>query len=50
MIALIIFDLDGVLLDAKKIHYDSLNESLPDQYKIKWSDHIQIYDCLKTND
>ena len=50
MITLIIFDLDGVLLDAKKIHYDSLNESLPDQYKIKWSDHIQIYDGLKTKE
>ena len=48
MIRLIIFDLDGVLLDAKKIHYDALNESLPNKYKIKWSEHIQIYDGLKT--
>jgi beta-phosphoglucomutase-like phosphatase (HAD superfamily) len=25
---LILFDLDGVLVDAKKIHFDSLNKAL----------------------
>ena len=25
---LFIFDLDGVLVDSKKIHYDALNEAL----------------------
>ena len=36
-IKLIIFDLDGVLVDAKKIHYDTLNialESVDPKYKI----------------
>ena len=28
MIKLIIFDLDGVLVDAKEIHYESLNKAL----------------------
>ena len=28
MIKLIIFDLDGVLVDAKKIHFESLNKAL----------------------
>jgi HAD superfamily hydrolase (TIGR01509 family) len=52
MIKTIIFDLDGVLVDAKKIHYDSLNKSLIDegtQYVIEWNEHLSIYDGLKTN-
>ena len=28
MIKLIIFDLDGVLVDIKKIHFESLNQAL----------------------
>ena len=28
MIKLIIFDLDGVLFDGKKLHFDALNEAL----------------------
>lgn len=48
MIKLIIFDLDGVLVDAKQIHYEALNDALGDQYKISWSEHIQKYDGLKT--
>lgn len=50
MIKLIIFDLDGVLVDAKNIHYETLNESLPEQYKISWDEHLQIYDGLKTRE
>jgi HAD superfamily hydrolase (TIGR01509 family) len=52
MIKTIIFDLDGVLVDAKKIHYDCLNKSLKEvgiQYVINWDEHISIYDGLKTN-
>lgn len=49
MIKLIIFDLDGVLVDAKKIHYDALNYALEDEYKITWEEHLKIYDGLKTN-
>ncbi len=47
---LIIFDLDGVLIDAKEIHYDALNESLKayDQKTISKSKHLSIFDGLKT--
>ena len=31
---LIIFDLDGVLVEAKNIHYDALNEALGKKYEI----------------
>jgi HAD superfamily hydrolase (TIGR01509 family) len=47
-IKLIVFDLDGVLLDAKEIHYESLNDALPKKYKISWKEHINIYDGLNT--
>jgi HAD superfamily hydrolase (TIGR01509 family) len=49
MVKLIIFDLDGVLVDTKEIHYDSLNESLGENYKINWNEHLSKYDGLKTN-
>ncbi|MFZ9377026.1 MAG: HAD-IA family hydrolase, partial [Candidatus Fonsibacter ubiquis] len=52
MIKLIIFDLDGVLVDAKKIHYDTLNKSLrsiDSKYEISIAEHLSIYDGLKTN-
>lgn len=49
MIKLIIFDLDGVLVDAKNIHFDALNESLGPDYAIEWGDHLSKYDGLKTN-
>ena len=48
MIKLIIFDLDGVLVDAKKIHFESLNKALG-EYSISWEEHLAIYDGLKTN-
>jgi len=53
MIKTIIFDLDGVLLDAKEIHYESLNESLKnigEEYVIEWNEHLSLYDGLKTNE
>ena len=34
MIKLIIFDLDGVLLDAKNIHFKALNLALVKDYEI----------------
>jgi HAD superfamily hydrolase (TIGR01509 family) len=52
MIKLIIFDLDGVLVEAKKIHFDALNKALQsvgDQYTISWAEHLSKYDGLKTN-
>jgi HAD superfamily hydrolase (TIGR01509 family) len=45
----VFFDLDGVLVEAKLIHYDALNEALPEGYEISWKDHLSIYDGLKTN-
>ena len=48
-IKLIIFDLDGVLVDAKGIHYNALNNILGDEYKISWEEHLSTYDGLKTN-
>ena len=50
MIKLICFDLDGVLIEAKKIHFDSLNDALPNNCKITWEEHLAKYDGLKTND
>lgn len=52
MIRYIIFDLDGVLVDAKKIHYEALNRSLSSvgfEYEISWEEHINRYDGLKTS-
>jgi HAD superfamily hydrolase (TIGR01509 family) len=46
---LIIFDLDGVLVEAKTIHFEALNKALGDEYAIDWTEHLSIYDGLKTN-
>jgi len=50
---LVIFDLDGVLVDAKEIHYDALNNALENinpKYVISWEDHLKNYDGMKTYD
>jgi HAD superfamily hydrolase (TIGR01509 family) len=47
IIKLIIFDLDGVLVEAKGIHFDALNRALG-KYAIDWNEHLSIYDGLKT--
>jgi HAD superfamily hydrolase (TIGR01509 family) len=47
-IKLIIFDLDGVLVEAKNIHFEALNMALK-EYAISWDEHLSIYDGLKTN-
>jgi len=49
MIKFIVFDLDGVLVEAKSIHFDALNEALGEQYRIEWNEHLGKYDGLKTN-
>ena len=52
MIKVIIFDLDGVLVDTKKIHYEALNIAL-NKYNfstISLDDHNKIYDGLPTNE
>jgi HAD superfamily hydrolase (TIGR01509 family) len=50
---LIIFDLDGVLVEAKQIHYDTLNQAIRDvsgeDFVISMNEHLSIYDGLKTN-
>ena len=48
MIKLILFDLDGVLIDAKKLHYDALNTALGDKYFITEKEHHDLYDGRKT--
>ena len=48
-IKLVIFDLDGVLVEAKNIHYEALNEALGEEYAISWAEHLSTYDGLKTN-
>jgi len=48
-IKLIIFDLDGVLVEAKDIHYKALNKALGKEYAISWNEHLSTYDGLKTN-
>jgi HAD superfamily hydrolase (TIGR01509 family) len=52
MIKLIIFDLDGVLVEAKNIHFETLNKALYEvdkKYVITEAEHLSIYDGLKTN-
>ena len=46
----VLFDMDGVLVDAKDWHYDALNMALKDcGFKpISREEHLQIYDGLST--
>ena len=50
MIKVIIFDLDGVLVDTKLIHFESLNLALKkfNVNEIKYEDHIKVFDGLPT--
>jgi HAD superfamily hydrolase (TIGR01509 family) len=49
MIKLVIFDLDGVLLNSKKLHFETLNEALGPEFSISWEEHLNKFDGLKTN-
>ena len=53
MIKLIIFDLDGVLVEAKEIHFETLNTAIEEvagsEYVISLNEHYSTYDGLKTN-
>ena len=49
----IIFDLDGVLVDTKNIHFEALNKAFVDtkiNFQISFKDHIRIYDGLPTHE
>jgi HAD superfamily hydrolase (TIGR01509 family) len=51
MIKLIIFDLDGVLVNARELHYDALNralDSIDKKYVIEREEHLSTYDGLST--
>jgi beta-phosphoglucomutase-like phosphatase (HAD superfamily)/dTDP-glucose pyrophosphorylase len=48
---LVIFDLDGVLIDSRELHYDALNDALRkvgEQYVITREEHLSKYDGLNT--
>jgi HAD superfamily hydrolase (TIGR01509 family) len=48
---LVIFDLDGVLIDSRELHYDALNEALRkvgQEYVISREEHLSTYDGLNT--
>ena len=52
MIKLIIFDLDGVLVEARNIHYEALNRALAkfgEEYVISLEEHLSSYDGLPTS-
>jgi len=52
MIKLVVFDLDGVLLDSKEIHFNALNLALDevgDNYIIHRHEQDTVYEGLTTN-
>ena len=48
MIKLVIFDLDGVLIDSKDYHFEALNLALGEKYAISRKEHLDDYDGLPT--
>jgi len=53
VVKLIIFDLDGVLVETKQIHFETLNKAIEkivgSHFVISEREHLMIYDGLKTN-
>jgi HAD superfamily hydrolase (TIGR01509 family) len=48
---LVIFDLDGVLIDSRELHYDALNDALrkiDEKYVISRDEHLSEFDGLST--
>ena len=48
---LVIFDLDGVMIDSRELHYDALNEALRkvgEEFVITREEHLSTYDGLNT--
>tara|TARA_Y100000004_G_scaffold162116_1_gene190599 strand:+ start:115 stop:1503 length:1389 start_codon:yes stop_codon:yes gene_type:complete len=49
---LVIFDLDGVLVDARELHYEALNRALAtvdEKYVVQRQEHLSTYDGLPTS-
>jgi HAD superfamily hydrolase (TIGR01509 family) len=49
---LVCFDLDGVLVDSKEIHFQALNralEAIDPAYVISHDEHVMVYDGLSTS-
>lgn len=49
---LVIFDLDGVLIDSREMHYEALNRALGKvsyDYVISREEHLSLYDGLPTS-
>jgi HAD superfamily hydrolase (TIGR01509 family) len=49
---LVIFDLDGVLIDSRDMHYEALNcalMNLDEKYVINIDEHLSFYDGLSTS-
>lgn len=49
---LVIFDLDGVLVDSREMHYDALNvalDKISPKYVISKDEHLSLYDGLPTS-
>jgi HAD superfamily hydrolase (TIGR01509 family) len=49
---LVIFDLDGVLIDSRDMHYEALNRALSnidEKYAISRDEHLSVYDGLPTS-
>jgi HAD superfamily hydrolase (TIGR01509 family) len=48
---LVLFDLDGVIVDTKQVHYEALNDAISQvdpKYIITEAEHVSRYDGLKT--
>jgi len=48
---LVIFDLDGTLIDSRELHFDALNDALAQvgpQYTIEREEHLSTFDGLNT--
>ena len=51
MIKLVIFDLDGVLVESRELHFEALNQALSNidsRYAISKEEHLCKYDALTT--
>jgi HAD superfamily hydrolase (TIGR01509 family) len=49
MIRAVVFDMDGVLIDARQWHYEALNDALKMfGFEISYADHLKIFDGLPT--